>query len=110
MDDRISAIINKALEGLSMRSVAIAQNVANANSAQYRPVQVSFEEELRAAAAQGPNAVRSVDIKLEQSPSTKLRTDLELAKASATSLRYGALVDVLGREMQLQRLAIRGGQ
>jgi len=36
--------------------------------------------------------------------------DLELATQSATALRYGALVDILGRQLALTRSIIRGGQ
>ena len=53
----ISAIITKALDGLQLRSTATAQNIANANSPGYRPLSVSFEEELAAAAARGEEDV-----------------------------------------------------
>jgi hypothetical protein len=46
-------ILNKALDGLSLRAEATAQNIANAGSRDFRPVQVSFEQELKAAAASG---------------------------------------------------------
>lgn len=113
MNNMISAIIGKALDGLSLRSVATAQNVANANSPGYRPLRVSFEEELTAAAAKGEGDVRSVLLgfdELDPAASGGLRLDLELATQSETAGRYGALIDVLGRELQLQRTVIRGGQ
>lgn len=114
MDSRISALISKALDGLSLRSMVTAQNIANANSAKYRPMRVSFESELRAASASGPIAVKSVPLTVSQVEATAgshgQRIDLELATASDTSSRYGALIDVLNREIQLQRTIIRGGQ
>lgn len=113
MDTSITAIISKALDGLSLRSVATAQNVANANSLNYRPLRVSFEEELAAAAAKGEGAVKSVLLgfdELDPAASGGLRIDLELATQSETARRYGALVDVLNRGLQLQRTVIRGGQ
>jgi flagellar basal-body rod protein FlgB len=39
-----------------------------------------------------------------------MRLDLELATASETGLRYAALLDLLGRQLQISRIAIRGGQ
>jgi flagellar basal-body rod protein FlgB len=33
-----------------------------------------------------------------------------MQSASATALRYAALSDVLGRQMQIARAAVRGGQ
>ena len=114
MDSRISAIISKSLDGLMMRSMATAQNIANANSPNYRPLRVSFESELKAAAETSDFALQSIQFRAVQAPpasgSTAQRIDLELATASETALRYGALVDVLSRELQLQRTLIRGGQ
>jgi flagellar basal-body rod protein FlgB len=114
MDSRISAIISKALDGLTLRAQATAQNIANANSPNYRPMRVSFEDELKAAAQHSDDAVRSLRFRMAQAIETdgdpKQRIDLELASASETALRYGALVDVLSRELQLQRTMIRGGQ
>lgn len=114
METSVSSIISKVLDGLSLRAQATAQNVANANSPNYRPVRVSFEEELKAAASSSDAAVRSVTPKLHQAEAAKgsagQRVDLELATASETALRYGALIDVLNRDLQLQRTLIRGGQ
>ena len=114
MDKTISSIISKALDGLSLRAQATAQNIANANSPNYQPVRVSFEDELRVAAGGGDVAVQSVTPRLHQAEPVKgsadHRVDQELATASETALRYGALIDILNREMQLQRTMIRGGQ
>lgn len=112
MNPLISAIITKALDGLSLRSAATAQNLANVNSANYRPVAVSFEDELRAAAAKGETAVLALAVEIRDSGHAGppgVRMDLELEAQSETALRYGALVDVLARELQLQR-SIMGGQ
>jgi flagellar basal-body rod protein FlgB len=113
MNPIISAIINKALDGLSLRSAATAQNIANANSAGYRPVHVSFEDALAQASAKGKEAVHDLPLEMTEADGAgpqPLRLDLELATQSETALRYGALVDLLGRELQLQRTIIRGGQ
>lgn len=114
MDSRVSALIAKTLDGLSLRSMVTAQNIASANSASYRPMRVSFEEELKAASSRGQNAIQSVALKVDQvdlAPGSQVqRLDLELETASETALRYGALIDVLGRQLNLQRTIIRGGQ
>lgn len=113
MNTLISAILNKALDGLSLRSAATAQNIANVNSAGYRPLRVSFEAELAAAAAKGEDNVRAMPLEIEPVDprgSQSVRMDLELATESETAIRYGALVDILARELQLQRTIIRGGQ
>ncbi|QNA82925.1 hypothetical protein G4G27_02040 [Sphingomonas sp. So64.6b] len=114
MDAISTAIISKALDGLSLRAQATAQNIASASSRDFRPVQVKFEERLRAAAAKGADAVRDVALQMTRVDPSALgdepRLDLELATASETALRYTALLDLLGRQMQISRVAVRGGQ
>jgi flagellar basal-body rod protein FlgB len=112
VDPTSAILITKALDGLYARSQATAQNVANANSLGFRPVRVSFEEALRAAALQGPEALRNVTATVAQEPAAggEMRLDLELATASETGLRYAALLDLLGRQLQISRTVIAGGQ
>lgn len=114
MDPLSAMLVVKALDGLTMRASAISQNVANANSPSYVPLRVDFEQQLREAAKNGPDAVRAVQPRFAPIPmadgSGEMRLDLELASASETALRYAALVDVLGRQMQISHLVARGGQ
>ncbi|MDD3799227.1 MAG: hypothetical protein PHE36_08625 [Novosphingobium sp.] len=114
MDEISALLLTKALDGLAMRASAVAQNIANANSEGYRALRVNFEEQLRQAAQSGPDAIRAVDPEYVRTvPETSepaLRLDLEMASASQTALRYAALIDVLNRQMQMNRLIVRGGQ
>ena len=111
----ISALLLvKALDGLAMRAAATSQNIANAQTPAYQPMRVRFEDQLRAAAKDGPDAVRALQPEyvraLPDAMDGALRLDLEMATASQTALRYAALVDLLNRQTQMQRLAVRGGQ
>jgi flagellar basal-body rod protein FlgB len=112
MDARLGTIIIKALDGLSARSVATAQNIANANTPGYRPLRVSFEKALASAAVQGDAAVQAVTPDVQAAPAGsrdgELRLDLELATARITAQRYDGLVDILDRRLQLQSFAITG--
>lgn len=114
MEPSSPVLINKALDGLTMRMLATARNVANANSPNFQPARVTFEEQLRAAAARGPDAIRQVTPRLEQVPQGigggEMRIDLELSTASETAMRYAALIDLLGRQMQISRIVFSGGQ
>ncbi|MGQ0661097.1 flagellar basal body rod protein FlgB [Sphingosinicella sp.] len=114
MDPVSAVLINRALDGLTARSMATAQNIANANSPGYRPLRVTFEEALRDAAPRGPAALRQVAPRFEtdpaREPGAELRIDLELATASETAARYAALIDLMNRQVQLSRTLIRGGQ
>ena len=108
-------LINKALEGLSMRQTYLAQNIANANTPDYQAVKVSFEQALKEAAFNGsPDAITQVKPLMSMRSSSaltpELRLDLELAEASQTAMRYSALIEVLGRQMSLDRAVIQGGQ
>ena len=112
MNPLISAIVTKALDGLSLRAQATAQNIANVNSRDYRPLRVSFEAELAAAANRGESAVEAIPLHVTETSvgPRGVRMDLELADQSATAMRYDALVDLLGRELSLDRTIIQGGQ
>jgi flagellar basal-body rod protein FlgB len=107
------AIAAKALDGLSMRMTAIAQNLANANSPQFQPVKVDFEAALSRAAARGPDAVKSLAFEFVADKVYNLgddrRLDLQIADASATAARYISLVDLIGRRMAIQH-ALTGGR
>lgn len=113
MDAVSAALIGRALEGLHQRYLATAQNIANANTPDYRPIRVSFEESLRDAATRGLDAIRSVESRVHVDEPLEgaepMRLDLELATASQTAMRYRALVDILGKQMALQRALLAAG-
>lgn len=114
MDDLTSAAIIKALDALSTRQAYTAQNIANAGSPGYKPMRVSFEDSLRAAAREGVQAVRDVEPAAEVDPaaeaSSGVRIDLELATAAQTAKRYGALVELLSRQIALRHAMITEGK
>ena len=114
MDPISAALITKALDGLHLRAAVIAENIANVNSRSFAPRKVSFEAELRTAASQGLDAIEGSQARIlnvdARTTDTSVRLDMEMADAAQTSARYAALVDILGRQMQIHRAAIRGGQ
>jgi len=114
MDPISAATVTRALDGLSMRMTVTAANIANANSGAFRPQRVRFEESLRAASLRGVDAVRQVRPEMVAAAPGRFgnepRLDMELASATDTAMRYGALVGLLGREMEIARLFVRGGQ
>lgn len=113
MDEISQALIQRALGGLSLRYDFLAQNIANANTPDYRPVRVTFENELSAAATRGREAILEVQpqVHLDSNPDAgPMRLDLELAAASQTAMRYRALIDLLGRQFALVRAAAAAGR
>lgn len=112
MESVSAAMILKALDGLSLRATATAQNIANANTPDYRPLKVTFEEALARAAPDGINGIKAVTPQIlsavDEYGGVGMRLDLELATASATAGRYGALIEVLNRQLQIQAIALSG--
>lgn len=102
------------MDGLYLRQVAIAENVANSGSESFAVKAVDFESRLKAAFADGAQALKSFRPQMESQgfaiSGGDIRLDMEMQSASATALRYAALSDVLGRQMQIARAAVRGGQ
>lgn len=114
MESLTSQIMIKALDGLNARSIVTSFNIANASTVGYRPLRISFERALSDAAALGPDAVRSVQAKVDYPAGPgadgQLRLDTELATASTTALRYSALLDLLNRQLQLHATAMMGNR
>lgn len=104
----------KAMDGLYLRAAVVAENIANSNSQSFRIGTVNFEDALKTAYIAGPEALSRFFPSAQRAavavPGSEIRLDLEMASASATALRYAALTDILNRQMQLSRLAVRGGQ
>lgn len=111
MGEITSALLIKALDGLSARQVVTAENIANASSPGFRPLRVSFEAALAAAARSGEGAVRAVEARTQSAAVAEpVRIDLELDTATATAGRYSAITELLNRQMQIETLAITGGR
>lgn len=112
MEATSPVLLLKVMDGLALRMKAQAENVANAGTPHYRPLRVSFEEAVNAAATEGDAAVEAVRPALHhETPAGsnhQLRMDLELATSTKTAGRYGTLADLLNRELQVVELAITG--
>src|SRR5213078_171 len=105
INDVTTALLLKALDAASLRHQAIASNLANANSVNYRPLRVNFEEQLgfaKAALAGSANTLTAADVagvqpRLEQEPAPKagaaaVMLDMEMVKLSQNTLQYQALL------------------
>jgi flagellar basal-body rod protein FlgB len=113
VDDLTATAIIKALDSLAMRQAYTAQNIANAGSPGYKPMRVTFEDSLRAAAGEGVQAIRDVEPVAEKDPAagtSGVRLDLELATAAQTAKRYSALVELLSRQMALRHAMVTEGK
>ena len=102
----------KALDGMQMRSAALAYNIANINSPKFQPLEVNFEGALRKAAGGGPGALADLDFVFTAgrafAPGDERREDLMLVDASQNAMRYAALADMTGRRFAILSAAIGG--
>ncbi|MGQ7829967.1 flagellar basal body rod protein FlgB [Altererythrobacter sp. Z27] len=114
MSELSQIVTIKVMDALVQRQSAIAQNIANSGSVAYARKVVDFEAALQAAFLQGPDAVRTFVPRMTTLGSAQsggeIRLDLEMQGASATAMRFAALSDILGRQMSLAHLVVRGGQ
>jgi flagellar basal-body rod protein FlgB len=97
----------RVLDGLQLRATATSNNIANANTPNYRPVEVRFEDMLRSDP--GGHVVPAVRIRPDV-PAGKMRLDQELLTATATAARYGALTDLVNRRLQMDHLVASGAR
>lgn len=112
MTDYTSLLALKALDGLHSRMIVTAENIANANTPNYRPLRLNFEGALKTAAEKDMASALKLEPTIErQSPNNPdgMRLDLELATSASTSLRYSAIIDILNRHLRMHSLAVSGG-
>lgn len=102
----------KALDGLHMRSAALAYNLANVGSPRFQSLEVNFEASLRQAAHRGKSAVDALDFGFTAGPAfgpgDERREDLMLVDASSNAARYAALADMTGRRLAILSATIGG--
>lgn len=114
-----SSVIGMALDGLSMRHDAIASNIANINTAGYRPVKVSFEDQLANLAEAGRHALpqQLAEVKPQVSfsspanaASSEMRLDMNTVMLNQNTLQYQALISGLDKYMSSIALATNDGR
>jgi flagellar basal-body rod protein FlgB len=117
-DNGTTALLGLALDAAVMRHQAIAHNIANANTAGYRPLGVSFESRLGAvkdALARGtgvtPASVAAARPAVETAPAAEaVRIDAEIARLSENTLHHQALLKMLNRHFSIVSAAIGEGK
>lgn len=113
-----------ALDAAALRQEAIAANIANASTVDYRPLRVNFEAQLEGARMalrnQGrldASALEGVTPRLEQDRSAralglspKAMLDLEVAGMARNAVHYQALVKGLAKHYALLSTAVSDGR
>jgi flagellar basal-body rod protein FlgB len=113
-------LVRLALDAASMRQQAIANNIANANTAGYVPARVSFESQLDAVrrtlqqndrlSADMLYGIRPV-IEREQAAGTQgVAIDMEAVKMTENATHYQALLKALSKHFSIMGTAINNGK
>ncbi len=111
--DMTGAVAARALDGLFTRQLAVAHNIANANSPGFAPVRVTFESALQQAATGATAdlaAVRRAPIGLLSMPGESVRMDMEITQSAENAMRYSMLLAMVDRKLQVMALAVNEGR
>ncbi len=109
------SLVKSALDAGTLRQVAHANNIANVNTAGYKPFAVRFEERLgavRDAIDAGDTAslssaeIPAASMFVDDAAATPLSLDTEVAATSENALHYQALSHALGQQYALLSLAM----
>jgi flagellar basal-body rod protein FlgB len=105
-----SAALSSALDGLSARQRAIANNIANVNTPGYTAERVSFEDALAASVARGDgHAASTTGRSLEPTrlDGNNVNLDTETLSNVDTVLRFQFASQAAGNEFSLVRAALK---
>lgn len=117
-----TSVVETSLDGLAMQQRLIADNIANANSAGFKPSHLEFESALRAVLERQSTATKAdTQARLEQlrtsigegeltrtADATGVQLDIEMALLNQTVLKYQALIQGLRQFGSLKSMAIAG--
>lgn len=111
-------LLEKALDASTMRQSAIADNIANVNTVDYKKKQVVFEEALKHALKTGENdELKYVKPKIVEENSTVIGEDgnnvdleQEMVKMAKNQLLYNTLVQQTSKKMSNLRYVINEGR
>lgn len=119
IDDRAIRTLRYALDGLSLRQRAVANNVANLNTPGYKAVRVSFEGELQRyveRSTTGPRGAASVEpppVSVTSDASKSMRLDgnsvdldWEMAQLAETVIKYNTVSELVSLKLSILKNVI----
>ena len=122
LTDSTSAVLTKALDGLSVRQQVIANNIANVETPGFTRSTVTFEDQLKQAMGSDDqsatlNQVRGVrpQIQTDQvSPArpdgNNVSIDQEMVDMNKTSLQYETVAQLMNMKIAMLKSAISEGK
>lgn len=112
ISDSTTAILHRALDGLTERQQAIATNLANLETPGYQAREVHFEDSLRRAATTGRIADAEISVTRSLAPTrlnrNNVNIDTEVLASSENALHTRLAINGLNAKYSALRTAIRG--
>jgi flagellar basal-body rod protein FlgB len=111
--DRVTAGLERALDGLAQRQRVTSANIANAATPGYRAQRVLFEDDL-AAAMRAPGDPRAASISTvdagtpARADGNSVQLDAEVAELQREGLAYQAVAQAVSFKLSLWRTAVEG--
>ena len=110
--DGVTAAVEQALSGVSLRQKVAANNIANAQTPNFHASKVDFEADLANAIQAGdPSAIRPT-VEDAGTPADEYGNTVQLEQETTTlvqsGLQYDALVAALNYKLNLLQTAIKG--
>jgi flagellar basal-body rod protein FlgB len=105
-----SVALNSALDALSARQRAIANNIANLQTPGYQSLRVRFEDSLRAAVSAGHGQARvttSRSLEPTRLDGNNVNLDTEVLSNIDTNLRYQLATQAINGQFSSLRTAMR---
>lgn len=114
-------VLEKALDMYLARHSLIADNIANAETPNYKARQLEFEGDLASAVQSqrsgiDENAINSFSAQVTQDPDSELGQDLntvdmdrEMARLAKNDMQYSAATQAVSKRFALLKYAIAGG-
>lgn len=113
-------LVGFALDGLSMRHQAIASNIANVNSVDYKPISVSFENQINDLRNNFQNtSVENAPFHFEpiitygnkhQKSNASMGVDMNAVQLNQNVIQYHALIKGLDHYISTLSIAIKEGR
>ena len=116
--DITDLVLQRGLEGASMRQQVLANNLANANTAGFKRSDVDFQSALASALGDGSSesSVESLGFQPQTDTTSTMRADgnnvdfdQENSNLTENAVEYEALLSVAHARMQMLRTALGGG-
>ena len=117
--DTTDLLLQRGLEGASMRQQVLANNLANANTAGFKRSDVDFQSALASALDDGSSsegALDSLSFQPQTDTTSSMRADgnnvdfdQENSNLTENAVEYEAMLSVAHARMQMLRTAMGGG-